>query len=156
MEKLRTVIPAVVLSGAFLVLLATQSTLATDVQSFQAEGTASFVLGSNAVVGSGYIAGVGAYTLTGETIRVGDFTPCRTIYGPRTLATAKGSLLLFSSGIACLSAGANLAGGSINADLEWVVTGGTGVFANAHGSGTETAQIALLPFQEHFSGTLSY
>jgi hypothetical protein len=47
-------------------------------------------------------------------------------------------------------------GGVIDVDLNWTITGGSGVFANASGSGTETAEIALNPFHEHYSGTLSY
>src|SRR5262245_3094023 len=104
----------------------------------------------NTATGTGYATGLGAITVTAQTFRVGPLVPCAPLHGTRTITTDSGSIFLQVNGTGCMNGG-----GVIDADLNWVVTGGSGVFANASGSGTETAEIAFNPCHEHFSGTLS-
>jgi len=106
--------------------------------------------------GTGYATGLGAITVTSETFRHGPPDPsCAPLTGTRTITTDSGSIFLSVTGTGCLNPG-----GVVSGTLQWVVIGGTGAFANASGSGTETAEIAGapsgVPFREHYSGTLSY
>jgi hypothetical protein len=108
---------------------------------------------SNSSTGSGHATGLGRIVVTASTSRFGPFEPCAPLVGTRTITSALGSIYLSSTGTACLNGG-----GIIDADLEWVVTGGTGSLAGASGSGTETPQLAANPgaFHELFSRTLTF
>ena len=132
----------------------------TDLPTFEAEASVNITSRScdpltgicvNTATGTGYATGLGAITVTAETFRNGPLDPCAPLYGTRTIATNAGSIFLSVSGTGCQNGG-----GVIDADFNWVVTGGSGAFTNASGSGTETAEIAFAPFQEHYSGSLSY
>src|SRR5947208_3304704 len=127
----------------------------TDVPTFEAEASANVTffpcdpvtgICPNSSIGEGHATQLGAITVTAQTFRNGPFVPCAPLSGTRIITTDVGSILLSVSGTGCANGS-----GAITATLNWVVTGGTGAFAHASGSGTEIAQIATVPFHEHYS-----
>jgi len=105
----------------------------------------------NTATGTGHATGLLAIILDAQTFRNGPFIPCAPLYGTRTITTNSGSIFLAVSGTGCQNEG-----GVIHATNDWIITGGSGTFTNASGSGTETAEISATPFRVHYSGNLSY
>jgi hypothetical protein len=102
----------------------------------------------------GVVRGLGAVTASGVLVVSGPHTDCEVWQSMPTLAVAgKGAIALSvttPSGT-CF----NGAGGPVNAGLVFTVTGGTGAFAGASGSGTEdTTGVGLLQASDTLSGTI--
>jgi hypothetical protein len=102
----------------------------------------------------GIVRGLGAVAAGGVLVVSGPHTDCEVWQSTPTLTIAgKGTIALSvttPSGT-CF----NGAGGPVNAGLLFTVTGGTGAFAGASGSGTEdTSGVGLLQATDTLSGTI--
>jgi hypothetical protein len=102
----------------------------------------------------GVVRGLGAVTASGVLVVSGPHTDCEVWQSTPTLTVAgKGTIVLSvktPSGT-CF----NGAGGPVNAGLVFTVTGGTGAFAGASGSGTEdTSGVGQLQASDSLSGTI--
>ena len=119
--------------------------------------------------GVGTVAGYGAATSTFEVLSFADFDPataCGTATARRTitLAGGTGSLVLAEQGSVCFPGKSFFTPGAANGhsygnpallDLTWTVTGGTGVFAGATGSGTDSFRNAGDSGHSDLAGTLT-
>jgi hypothetical protein len=102
----------------------------------------------------GVVRGLGAVTASGVLVVSGPHTDCEVWQSTPTLTVAgKGTITLSvkTPPGTCF----NGAGGPVNAGLDFTVTGGTGAFAGASGTGTEdTAGVGLLQASDSLSGTI--
>jgi len=100
--------------------------------------------------GSGTSALLGPITIT-ATVTQTTGSPCDQFHGVFDLVTTGGSIQVSSQGTVCSTPG-KITG-------NWSVTGGTGDFAGATGSGTEDGKPSFVgndPVVDHWEGTLSY
>lgn len=102
----------------------------------------------------GVVRGLGSVTASGILVVAGPHTDCEVWQSAPTLTVAgKGTIALSvttPSGT-CF----NGAGGPVNAGLVFTVTGGTGAFAGASGTGTEdTTGVGQLQASDSLSGTI--
>jgi hypothetical protein len=117
--------------------------------------------------GRGEVEGFGAATSTFEILSFENLDPetsCgdATIRYTITLTSGAGTLVLTETGVACFPGKSPLAPGSLKSfgnpstlTATWTVTGGTGVFAGASGSGSSTAHFAGDAGQSTLSGTIT-
>jgi len=126
---------------------------------FQAEIRVSLVFGDcdqagvchNTGTGTGHATGLGKIQLTYSTFRYGPLDPCATLIGTRTITTTAGSIFVRVEGEGCANGG-----GIAMPNFVWTVTGGTGRYANAAGTGTAESVVSSVPFMEHWAGWLTY
>jgi hypothetical protein len=100
--------------------------------------------------GSGTSALLGPITIT-ATVTQSPGSPCDQFHGVFDLVASGGTVQISSQGTVCSPPGM-ITG-------NWTVTGGTGDFAGAVGSGTENGKPSFLgndPVIDHWEGTLSY
>jgi len=119
--------------------------------------------------GVGTITGYGAATSTFEVLSFDDFDPetaCGTSTARRviTLSDGTGSLVLAEAGSVCFpgksfftpgAASGHSYGNPVVLELTWTVSGGTGVFAGASGSGTDSFRNAGDSGHADLTGTLT-
>ena len=126
------------LGALFLGLIPVTVSAEASIPTFQAEASVlvTFLpcdpttgICPNTATGTGHATGLGAVVITASTFRVGRLAPCAPLYGTRTISSALGSIFLSSVGTGCLNDD-----GTVDADLNWRVTGGTGSFSNTSGS----------------------
>lgn len=81
-------------------------------------------------------------------------SPCVTLRGTREFTAKDGTLSMQTSGLGCPIGDT----GFLDIHYVWSVTGGTGKFANATGSGTESLKTdATFPhFVEHYAGRVDF
>lgn len=118
------------------------------------------------VCGIGEVAGFGSATSTFEILTFdfdletlcGDTTFLYTI----TLASGAGTLVLTGDGTVCFPGRSTLAPGAMKSfgnpfkvTFTWTVTGGTGIFAGATGSGTGVTKAAGESGHTELSGTIT-
>jgi hypothetical protein len=100
--------------------------------------------------GSGTSALLGPITIT-ATVTQSAVSPCDQFLGVFDLSASGGTIQVRSEGTVCSPPG--MITGT------WSVTGGTGAFAGAVGSGTENGKPSYRgndPVTDHWEGTLSY
>jgi hypothetical protein len=117
--------------------------------------------------GRGEVEGFGAATSTFEILSFTNLDPetsCAdaTIRYTITLTSGAGTLVLTETGVVCFPGKSTLAPGSLKSfgnpsrlTATWTVTGGTGVFAGASGSGSSTTHFAGDGGQSTLSGTIT-
>lgn len=126
---------------------------------FQAEIRVSLIFGEcdqagichNVGTGTGHATGLGKIQLTYSTFRHGPLDPCATLIGTRTITTAAGSIFVRVEGEGCANGG-----GIAMPNFVWIVTGGTGAYEQAAGTGTAQSVVASVPFMDHWAGWLTY
>jgi hypothetical protein len=120
---------------------------------FVVRGTSFEQVGDQILIhaeGSGTSALLGPITITATVTQSTD-SPCAQFHGVFDLAASGGTIQVTSDGTVCSPPGM-ITG-------NWVVTGGTGEFAGAVGSGAENGKPSFRgndPVTDHWEGTLSY
>jgi hypothetical protein len=119
------------------------------------------------VCGEGVVAGYGSATTTLEITSFTNFDPeeaCGDTTLLRTITFANGTLELTETGTVCFpgkafftpgASSGHSYGNPVRISTTWTVTGGTGAFAGASGSGTDQVKTAGDVSHSSLSGTLT-